>query len=274
MGEVYSARDTRIDRTVAIKVLAVDASRDLEAEGRFEREARALATLNQRHTCLSARRLQGAAAGVVRSERRAHRRRRQCRRAGPVRRRRDRSTRCRRAARRGWHPIVAAGPRSWIDHKADVGGASVWAPVLSRDGRSLTYIARQEGRTTVVERPAHGGAGRIVFDYRGEGVVYLRAMAGIGRGRGAFAVARRRPRTVFHRTGRLDHVVGDHARPEVRLRSPAGALQDRRDRSGYSAFRRDRGRQPIPVQHDAGGDRAATTTTLQEMLNWTNGLSR
>jgi eukaryotic-like serine/threonine-protein kinase len=33
MGEVYRARDTRIDRTVAIKVLSVDATRDVEARG-------------------------------------------------------------------------------------------------------------------------------------------------------------------------------------------------------------------------------------------------
>jgi serine/threonine protein kinase len=46
MGEVYRARDTRIDRTVAIKVLAATPTRDLEAAGRFEREARALATLS------------------------------------------------------------------------------------------------------------------------------------------------------------------------------------------------------------------------------------
>ena len=57
--------------------------------------------------------------------------------------------------------------------RADVGSDPVWAPVLSRDGQRLTYIARQEGRTAVVERPTHGGAGRVVFEYRGEGVVYL-----------------------------------------------------------------------------------------------------
>ena len=51
MGEVYRARDSRIDRTVAIKVLAADMPRDLEAEGRFEREARALATLNHPRIC-------------------------------------------------------------------------------------------------------------------------------------------------------------------------------------------------------------------------------
>jgi serine/threonine protein kinase len=46
MGEVYKARDTRIDRSVAIKVLPAAASADPEADGRFEREARALASLS------------------------------------------------------------------------------------------------------------------------------------------------------------------------------------------------------------------------------------
>ena len=57
--------------------------------------------------------------------------------------------------------------------RADVGRDPVWAPALSRDGLRLTYIARQEGRTAVVERPTQGGAGRVVFEYRGEGVMYL-----------------------------------------------------------------------------------------------------
>ena len=57
--------------------------------------------------------------------------------------------------------------------RADVGSDPVWSPVLSQDGLSLTYIARQEGRTAVVERPTHGGAARVVFEYRGEGVLYL-----------------------------------------------------------------------------------------------------
>ena len=51
MGQVYRARDTRIDRTVAVKVLGPDATSSLEAEGRFEREARALATLNHPRIC-------------------------------------------------------------------------------------------------------------------------------------------------------------------------------------------------------------------------------
>ena len=51
MGEVYLARDTRLDRTVAIKVLAVDVAHDPHARERFEREARAVAALNHPHIC-------------------------------------------------------------------------------------------------------------------------------------------------------------------------------------------------------------------------------
>ena len=51
MGDVYRARDTRLDRTVAIKVLnsALVASPDLKA--RFEREARAISQLNHPNIC-------------------------------------------------------------------------------------------------------------------------------------------------------------------------------------------------------------------------------
>ena len=46
MGEVYKARDTHLNRTVAIKVLPEAAAADLERRARFEREAQAVAALN------------------------------------------------------------------------------------------------------------------------------------------------------------------------------------------------------------------------------------
>ena len=51
MGEVYRAKDTRLDRTVAIKVLASHLSNDTARRQRFEREARAIASLNHPHIC-------------------------------------------------------------------------------------------------------------------------------------------------------------------------------------------------------------------------------
>jgi len=51
MGEVYKARDTRLDRTVAIKVLPSDVAADPDRGARFEREARAIASLSHPHIC-------------------------------------------------------------------------------------------------------------------------------------------------------------------------------------------------------------------------------
>ena len=46
MGEVYRARDTKLDRDVAIKVLPEDFATDPDRLARFEREAKLLASLN------------------------------------------------------------------------------------------------------------------------------------------------------------------------------------------------------------------------------------
>src|SRR5262245_64997664 len=51
MGEVYRAKDVRLGRSVAIKVLLPQISADLESRQRFEREARAIASLNHPNIC-------------------------------------------------------------------------------------------------------------------------------------------------------------------------------------------------------------------------------
>jgi len=51
MGEVYRARDTRLDRTVAIKVLPPQLAADPQLRERFEREARAISSLQHPHIC-------------------------------------------------------------------------------------------------------------------------------------------------------------------------------------------------------------------------------
>ena len=52
MGEVYRARDTRLDRIVALKVIAPRLLGDDHARERFEREARAIASLSHPHICV------------------------------------------------------------------------------------------------------------------------------------------------------------------------------------------------------------------------------
>src|ERR1700680_1402507 len=51
MGEVYRARDTRLDRIVAIKVLSTHLPDPSQLRERFEREARVVASLNHPHIC-------------------------------------------------------------------------------------------------------------------------------------------------------------------------------------------------------------------------------
>jgi serine/threonine protein kinase/Tol biopolymer transport system component len=52
MGEVYKARDTRLDRIVAIKVLPAHLADRAELRERFEREAKTIASLNHPHICV------------------------------------------------------------------------------------------------------------------------------------------------------------------------------------------------------------------------------
>src|SRR5215510_1033535 len=51
MGEVWKARDTRLERTVAIKVLPEHLSKNEEIRQRFEREAKTISQLSHPHIC-------------------------------------------------------------------------------------------------------------------------------------------------------------------------------------------------------------------------------
>jgi eukaryotic-like serine/threonine-protein kinase len=52
MGEVYRARDTRLERNVAIKILPAQFSSDPVRKQRFEREAKMISSLNHPHICV------------------------------------------------------------------------------------------------------------------------------------------------------------------------------------------------------------------------------
>jgi serine/threonine protein kinase len=51
MGEVYRARDTRLERIVAIKILPLQFCSDPARKQRFEREAKTISNLNHPHIC-------------------------------------------------------------------------------------------------------------------------------------------------------------------------------------------------------------------------------
>src|SRR5205807_5414987 len=51
MGEVFKARDTRLERSVAIKVLPAEFAENAQLKMRFEREAKTISQLNHPHIC-------------------------------------------------------------------------------------------------------------------------------------------------------------------------------------------------------------------------------
>src|SRR5213076_3300095 len=51
MGEVWRGRDTRLDRSVAIKILPAEFAQNAQFKARFEREARAISQLNHPNIC-------------------------------------------------------------------------------------------------------------------------------------------------------------------------------------------------------------------------------
>jgi serine/threonine protein kinase len=51
MGEVYRARGSRLERTVAIKILPLHLSANPDLKQRFEREAKTISSLNHPHIC-------------------------------------------------------------------------------------------------------------------------------------------------------------------------------------------------------------------------------
>ena len=51
MGEVYRAKDTRLERTVAVKILPSQMSSSPESRQRFEREAKTISQLSHPHIC-------------------------------------------------------------------------------------------------------------------------------------------------------------------------------------------------------------------------------
>jgi serine/threonine protein kinase len=52
MGEVYRARDTRLDRAVAVKILPAELAANAQFKTRFEREAKTISQLSHPHICM------------------------------------------------------------------------------------------------------------------------------------------------------------------------------------------------------------------------------
>ena len=223
------------------------------------------------------------------------------------------------------------------------------SPVLSEDGQRLMYLAQREGHSSIVERSVRGGAARVVFDYRGEGVLYLADRSRDGRyalvgkaernGRAALIApvdggeptlvaqgiqlggARLSPdgrwlAYVMARTGQPQVFVaplpatgdewqvssaggnmpqwrGDgrelfYMTPDGLMMSTSVTLTPRFDFSAPKALFRtglvaDQFEQRFAVTGDGSrflmnllrdGDKAATTTILQVLLNWPQGLAR
>jgi hypothetical protein len=156
MGEVFRARDTKLNREVAIKVLPPALAQDTERVGRFRREAQILATLNHPNIAAIYGLEETAAAGpgqsavvalvmeLVGGEDLAERLRRG---AIPVETTGDLQPclddRGRRADRNGVFAIWKYDLARNVDFL--VSGSSFVAPIWSRDGRSIIAAQRHRG---------------------------------------------------------------------------------------------------------------------------------
>jgi serine/threonine protein kinase len=135
MGEVYKARDTRLDRIVAVKVLPASLAADPVFRDRFDREARRISSLDHAHICVLYD--VGREAGVdylvmqfLDGETLAHRLQR-----GPL-------------------PTFPSGTGIW---QVSTGGGK--SPVWSRDGKQLYYLTARDLVSSAVSTSAGFSAG-------------------------------------------------------------------------------------------------------------------